>query len=238
MCYCDRSHYGPTCAFCCAQAPLCEEALRIKRAALGPEHPSVAQSLFNFALLLCAQGKFDAAVVDFRESHRIFSLRLGPSHQHAVMSKSAADAALRAKDVVAAVSRTRESGNELFRRRDFAGAASKYDEARTALALVLRRLPAELVGAAFDAENRKLALNLAACRMEAGQLAEAERLCDEVIRAEPKNHKALGRRGRVRQRRGNRAGAAADLSAAAEAAPSEAERAAYLAERARLEQPA
>lgn len=47
------------------------EALELRRAALGPRHPAVAQSLVALAGLHHRQGRLAQAIAEARESHRI-----------------------------------------------------------------------------------------------------------------------------------------------------------------------
>ncbi len=57
-----------------------EEALRIKRVALGPDHPSVALTLLNVGLLRKDQGAADDARRLVSEALQIFTARLGAEH--------------------------------------------------------------------------------------------------------------------------------------------------------------
>ena len=70
-----------------------EEALRIKKKSLGPEHASVGDTLYNMALVLKKQGNtfqfaygfgFDrrmaAAASTFDECARIYASAYGPEH--------------------------------------------------------------------------------------------------------------------------------------------------------------
>jgi CHAT domain-containing protein/tetratricopeptide (TPR) repeat protein len=63
-----------------AARPLYERALRIREAALDPEHPDVAQSLGNLAVLLRVLGDHEAARPMIERSLAIRESALGPKH--------------------------------------------------------------------------------------------------------------------------------------------------------------
>jgi tetratricopeptide (TPR) repeat protein/CHAT domain-containing protein len=60
--------------------PLAMEVLRIDETALGPDHPRVANSLNNLALLYQAQGNYGGAEPLFQRALRIDETALGPDH--------------------------------------------------------------------------------------------------------------------------------------------------------------
>ncbi|WP_437841993.1 tetratricopeptide repeat protein [Sorangium sp. So ce1153] len=60
--------------------PLARSALELREEALGPEHPDVAQSLNNLALLLLAKGDHATAEPLFRRALAILEKALGPDH--------------------------------------------------------------------------------------------------------------------------------------------------------------
>ena len=57
-----------------------EEAVRIAKKALGPDHPSVATSLNNLALLYKAQGEYAEAEPLHKRALEIWEKALGPDH--------------------------------------------------------------------------------------------------------------------------------------------------------------
>jgi tetratricopeptide (TPR) repeat protein len=67
--------------------PLCEEALRIRQAAMDPEHPDIARSLTNIALLRL-ELKDDAVEALFQRALEIRRLRLPPDHPDLATSLS------------------------------------------------------------------------------------------------------------------------------------------------------
>ncbi len=56
------------------------EAVRIQKAALGPDHQDVATTLWNMGGAFLAQGDTARAKETLEEAHRIFVLRLGEDH--------------------------------------------------------------------------------------------------------------------------------------------------------------
>ncbi len=60
--------------------PLLIRALKINEEALGPEHPKVAQSLNNLAVLYNAQGKYAEAEPLYKWALLIAEKALGPEH--------------------------------------------------------------------------------------------------------------------------------------------------------------
>ena len=89
-----------------------EESLRIRRNVLGNEHPDVAQSLNNLALLLktkvrvkraqepestYSQGKYDEAKPMYEESLHIRRKILGDEHQDVALSLNNIAALLQAQ---------------------------------------------------------------------------------------------------------------------------------------------
>jgi tetratricopeptide (TPR) repeat protein len=66
--------------------PLYERSLRIREAALGPDHPSVGTALNNLAELYRVQGKYDLAEPLYERVNTIFEVALGPDHPDVGMS--------------------------------------------------------------------------------------------------------------------------------------------------------
>ncbi|CAN0337603.1 unnamed protein product, partial [Ectocarpus sp. 12 AP-2014] len=60
--------------------PLCERSLAIRERMLGPEHPDVAQSLNNRALLLESQGEHNDALPLLERASSIRRKKLGENH--------------------------------------------------------------------------------------------------------------------------------------------------------------
>ncbi len=70
-----------------AQAePLYQRSLAIKEKVLGPEHPAVATSLNNLALLYGNQGKYAQAESLYRRALFVFTKALGPDHPNVAAS--------------------------------------------------------------------------------------------------------------------------------------------------------
>ncbi len=65
---------------------LYKRSLAIREKALGPEHPNVAQSLNNLALLYDAQGKYAEAEPLYKRALAIYEKVLGPEHPHVAAS--------------------------------------------------------------------------------------------------------------------------------------------------------
>ena len=63
-----------------AARPLYERALQVAEQALGPAHPSTANSLNNLAFLLQAQGDYAAARPLYERALTIYEQALGPAH--------------------------------------------------------------------------------------------------------------------------------------------------------------
>ena len=61
-----------------------EEALAIRRAALGPEHPEVAAALADAAEAYRCQGEAQAALAKGIEAHEILERTLGPDHARTI----------------------------------------------------------------------------------------------------------------------------------------------------------
>jgi tetratricopeptide (TPR) repeat protein len=68
--------------------PLYQKALAIQRQALGPDHPDVATSLSNLALLYQAQGKYEQARPLYQQALAIQRRALGPDHPDVAKSLS------------------------------------------------------------------------------------------------------------------------------------------------------
>jgi tetratricopeptide (TPR) repeat protein len=66
--------------------PLYQEALRIQRKVLGPEHPDTANSLDNLAGLYQAMGEYAKAEPLRHEALRIRQKVLGPDHPETAVS--------------------------------------------------------------------------------------------------------------------------------------------------------
>src|SRR5207248_418665 len=69
----DHAHYREA-------EPLYQRALRIREQQLGPEHPDVAASLHNLAILYHQQGKYREAEPLYQRALRIREQQLGPEH--------------------------------------------------------------------------------------------------------------------------------------------------------------
>src|SRR5688500_13089319 len=69
-----------------AALPLYEEALRLREASLGPEHPAVAQSLHNLAEALRALGQASEALPLHRRALAIRRTGLGAAHPETAQS--------------------------------------------------------------------------------------------------------------------------------------------------------
>ena len=65
-----------------------EEALRITKKNLGPEHASVGDTLYNMADLYEEQGNAANAASTYEEAARIFTSALGPEHQYTKMARA------------------------------------------------------------------------------------------------------------------------------------------------------
>ena len=63
--------------------PLLQRALQIREKALGPEHPDVATSLNNLAVLYRAQGRYAEAEPLYQRALKIREKALGPEHPDA-----------------------------------------------------------------------------------------------------------------------------------------------------------
>jgi tetratricopeptide (TPR) repeat protein len=78
-------------AYSAAEKPL-RRSLMINEKALGPDHPDVAASLNNLALLYYAQGKYGEAEPLYKRSLVMFEKALGPDHPHvAIVCKNMAE---------------------------------------------------------------------------------------------------------------------------------------------------
>ena len=60
--------------------PLYRRSLEIKEKQLGPDHPDVAGSLNNLAILYADQGRYAEAEPLYRRSLKIREAKLGPDH--------------------------------------------------------------------------------------------------------------------------------------------------------------
>ena len=66
--------------------PFYRRSLAIREKVLGPEHPDVAQSLNNLALLYHDQGHYVLAAPLYRRSLTIWEKALGPEHPNVAQS--------------------------------------------------------------------------------------------------------------------------------------------------------
>jgi eukaryotic-like serine/threonine-protein kinase len=57
-----------------------ERALRIKESLLGPDHPDVAMTVHNLAVLRTTEGRREEAEALYRRALAIFERALGPDH--------------------------------------------------------------------------------------------------------------------------------------------------------------
>ena len=69
------------------ELPLHKRALEIVEKVLGPEHPLVANTLNNLALLYYHIEKYDEALPMLERSLMIFKSRLGPAHPYFKMTE-------------------------------------------------------------------------------------------------------------------------------------------------------
>jgi tetratricopeptide (TPR) repeat protein len=131
--------------------------------------------------------------------------------------------------VISACRTLKDEGNKLHGQGKWAEAAAKYERAHSNLSPPANAgggedsntsTPADPAAAAAAAsdEGRELrracALNLASCCLQQGKHARAVGLCDEVLREDASNVKALYRRGQALQGLGKLRGAERDLSEA------------------------
>jgi tetratricopeptide (TPR) repeat protein len=66
--------------------PLQEEALKLTKARLGPDHPDTLNSLHNLAVAYQVSGKRELALPLFEETLRLRKARLAPDHPHTLAS--------------------------------------------------------------------------------------------------------------------------------------------------------
>ncbi len=66
--------------------PLYQRALAIREKALGPEHPNVATSLNNLAVLYHTQGRYTEAEPLYQRALAIHERVLGPEHPNVAQS--------------------------------------------------------------------------------------------------------------------------------------------------------
>jgi hypothetical protein len=62
-----------------------EEALRLRRAALGPDHPDTLQSLHNMASFDHDVGRIGDTIRPNEEAIKLKKARLGPDHPETIM---------------------------------------------------------------------------------------------------------------------------------------------------------
>ena len=65
--------------------PLYRRALAIREAALGPDHPGTATSLYNLAVLLLAKARYAEAEPLYRRALAIDEKAYGPDHPKVAM---------------------------------------------------------------------------------------------------------------------------------------------------------
>lgn len=109
-------------------------------------------------------------------------------------------------------------GNELFKAKNYDGAASCYRKA------IANMTETGADSAAANTLMKACRLNLARCLLETttnvkGGMMEADECCTAVIADDPGNLKARYRRGLAREKMGNPRGSLADLKVALKAAP-------------------
>lgn len=75
-----RAEYGKA-------RPYYQRALAIREKALGPDHPDIASTLNNLAILAYYEGDYAAAVRLMRRALTISEQRLGPQHPNTVNSR-------------------------------------------------------------------------------------------------------------------------------------------------------
>ena len=105
-----------------AARPLYERALKIREKALGPDHPDVATSLNNLAVLLHVQGDYTAARPLYERALKIKEQALGPDHPDLALSLNNLAALLKVQGDYTAL---------LFKVRgyDYAAARALYERA-------------------------------------------------------------------------------------------------------------
>eukprot|EP00729_Bicosta_minor_P033047 gene33047-biopygen7888 len=68
-----------------------QKALAIRIKALGPDHPSTADTYYNMALLAENQGQLAKALELFTSSFKCSNASLGADHQYTLDAKNAVD---------------------------------------------------------------------------------------------------------------------------------------------------
>jgi len=66
--------------------PIYQESLQICKKIYGPQHPEVADSLNNIALLLKNEGKYEEAMSLYQESLQIYKKMYGSEHPYYALS--------------------------------------------------------------------------------------------------------------------------------------------------------
>ena len=66
--------------------PLFEEALELRKASRGPNHPETLSSMNNLASTYQAAGKLDLALPLFEETVKLMKAKLGPDHPTTLIS--------------------------------------------------------------------------------------------------------------------------------------------------------
>ena len=103
-----------------------------------------------------------------------------------------------ADEKLSSVPQLKAEGNSLFAGKDFAGASEKYTAALGRLEqLMLREKPGEEEWTELLDLKIPLLLNLAQCRLSLGDFYPVIEHCDEVIKHQPNNVKALFRRAKA-----------------------------------------
>ncbi len=68
--------------------PFYLEALQMRKDLLGQEHPNVATSLNNLALLYSNQGRYSEAITFFEQALDIAQRKLGENHPNTVLFRN------------------------------------------------------------------------------------------------------------------------------------------------------
>lgn len=105
---------------------------------------------------------------------------------------------LTAEEKIQSLDRLKCEGNELFVAGRFELAFQKYCEALTRLdSLILAEKPGEPEYLALDKKKVVFYTNIAECKLKNGDFYAAVEACDEALKRDPKNVKALFRRGKA-----------------------------------------
>uniref|UniRef100_A0A915IC40 Peptidylprolyl isomerase n=1 Tax=Romanomermis culicivorax TaxID=13658 RepID=A0A915IC40_ROMCU len=105
---------------------------------------------------------------------------------------------LTAEEKILSLDRLKCEGNELFVAGRYEAAFQKYCEALTRLdSLILAEKPGEPEYLALDNKKVVFYTNIAECKLKNDEFYAAVEACDEALKREPKNVKALFRRGKA-----------------------------------------